>query len=263
MKNEIVKEVAEYMLLKDLITKIYPTGICSVVSDTFDFWRLVTRILPTLKEEIMNRDGKLVIRPDSGDPVRIICGYEKSEIKNKDGEYYCLETNKLLHEYEVKGLIQCLWDIFGGTKTYLGYKVLDNHIGAIYGDSITYIRAVQILERLKRKGFASTNIVLGIGSYTFQLTTRDVHGFAMKSTYTVVDGKGFEIFKDPKTDDGTKKSAKGLLRVDWDLGKLVLTDQCTEEEEKGGLLEPVFLDGKLLRTTTLAEIRNNVAGFDK
>jgi nicotinamide phosphoribosyltransferase len=162
------------------------------------------------------------------------------------------------------------------------YKVLDSHIGAIYGDSITTDRAIQICERLKAKGFASTNVVFGIGSYTYQYNTRDTFGFAMKATYGEVRidaPEGFkydngidciEIFKDPITDDGTKKSKKGLLQVnyqgcngscgicDHSCEPIVCYDQQTWEQEQKGLLTTVFKDGKLVKTTTLEEIRNKL-----
>jgi nicotinamide phosphoribosyltransferase len=246
------------------LMKLYPTGILSVVSDTWNLWDVCTKFLPELKSEIMARDGKLVIRPDSGDPVDIICGleegmaYDNPDANNRD---YC----------ESKGVIELLWDVFGGTINAQGYKVLDSHIGAIYGDSITLDRAIQICERLKVKGFASTNIVLGIGSFTYQYNTRDTFGFAMKATYGEIshdeecidnpDGRQWiearEIFKDPITDDGTKRSKKGLLRV-VQHEQLEVVDQQTWEGEKASLLTTVFKDGKLVKTTTLEEIRNKL-----
>jgi nicotinamide phosphoribosyltransferase len=135
---------------------------------------------------------------------------------------------------------------------------LDSHIGAIYGDSITITRATQICERLKEKGFASTNIVLGIGSYTYQYNTRDTFGFAMKATYGEVNGQGRAIFKDPITDDGLKKSAKGLIKVEHENGAYRLIDQVTWEQEGQGELREVFRDGKLLIDYTLAEIRQQM-----
>jgi len=261
---------SEIETFKRLILELYPDGIVSIVSDTWDFWQVITEFLPELYNEIMGRDGKVVIRPDSGDPVRIICGYTEDEVmRTSNGKVYiktyvdghCVWGDELM-ECEVKGLIQCLWDTFGGTTTEKGFKVLDSHIGAIYGDSITYGRAKAILERLIDKDFASTNIVLGIGSYTFQLVTRDTHGMAMKATYVVVNDEGREIFKDPKTDDGIKKSAKGLLRVDFDKDVLVLTDQCTIEQEKGGELQEVFRDSVITKEWTLQQIRDTVRSFD-
>jgi len=232
----------EFGTFKRLITEVYPKGIVSIVSDTWDLWKVLTEYLPALKEEIVNRNGKVVIRPDSGDPVDIICG-------NPDGK--TIE--------EKKGVIELLWDTFGGITNAKGYKELLPTIGAIYGDSINIARATQICERLKQKGFASTNVVLGVGSYTYQYNTRDTFGFAMKATYGEVNGEGREIYKDPITDDGTKKSAKGLIQIYKDQdGNYQLKDQCTWEEEKQGELREVFRDGKLLIDYTLANIRKRV-----
>jgi nicotinamide phosphoribosyltransferase len=224
-----------------LITEVYPKGIVSIVSDTWDLWKVLTDYLPRLKNEVIDREGKVVIRPDSGDPVDIICG-------KADGK----------HENERKGVIELLWDCFGGTTNAKGYKELIPQVGAIYGDSITLERARQICARLKAKGFASTNVVLGIGSYTYQYNTRDTFGFAMKATYGEVGGEGRAIFKDPITDDGTKKSAKGMMKIVAENGTYMLHDQATWAEEQTGELKEVFRDGKLLRDLTLAEIRATI-----
>ena len=226
------------------LLETYPTGILSVVSDTWDLWKVCTEHLVTLKEEILARDGKLVIRPDSGDPVDILCG---------------LET-LMLHEYrfedpQYKGVIELLWDVFGGTVNEQGYKVLDPHIGAIYGDSITIDRADEICARLESKGFASTNVVLGIGSFTYQYNTRDTFGFAMKATYVEVNREAREIFKDPITDDGTKKSATGLLSVHNGDGAYVLIDRTNWLGEDSGDLQTIYKDGQFSNQTTLDEIR--------
>jgi nicotinamide phosphoribosyltransferase len=226
------------------LIETYPTGILSIVSDTWDLWKVCTEHIVTLKDEILARDGKVVIRPDSGDPVDIICGLQTpmSEYGLKDAKY--------------KGVIELLWDVFGGTINEQGYKVLDSHIGAIYGDSITLDRAEQIFRRLEAKGFASTNIVLGVGSFTYQFNTRDTFGFAMKATYVEVNGEGREIFKDPITDDGTKKSATGLLVVKNDNdGSIFLTDRVTESIEDTGLLQNIYCNGEFYNETTLTEIR--------
>ena len=222
------------------LLKTYPNGILSVVSDTWDLWKVLTQYLPELKEEILNRDGKLVIRPDSGDPVAILCG--------------CDHENAIIS----KGVIELLWDEFGGYVNEQGYKVLNPKIGAIYGDSITLERAQQICERLKQKGFATTNVVLGIGSFTYQYNTRDTFGFAMKATYVEINGEGRAIFKDPITDDGTKKSAKGLIQLKRENSTIVLKDECTIAEEQEGILKTVFKNGKLIRETSLKEVRNNI-----
>lgn len=249
------------------LLNLYPTGILSVVSDTWDLWKVCTEYLPQLKEKILAREGKLVIRPDSGDPVNIICGFTRDSVKTYEGNLMLQDRVVMLKSIEErKGVIELLWDVFGGTVNEQGYKVLDSHIGAIYGDSITLERAREICERLKAKGFASTNIVLGIGSYTYQYNTRDTFGFAMKATYGEITHCGIkderegytesrEIWKDPITDDGTKKSAKGLLRV---TENFKLVDQQTWAGENTGLLTTVFKDGKLVKETTLTQIRERI-----
>ena len=183
-----------------------------------------------------------------------------------DKQYYFIDgcSVKSFEEIELtleqKGSIEILWEIFGGTVSEQGYKVLDSHIGLIYGDSITYKRAKDIFARLKAKGFATTNVVFGVGSYSLSSgISRDTLGMAVKSTGAIVDGNLVEMFKDPVTDDGTKKSAKGLLRVERDeSGKLVLFDQQTEEQEKQGLLVSVFKDGELLVDQKFSDIRNRI-----
>lgn len=232
----------EIATFERLIEKIYPAGIVSIVSDTWDFWKVITEFLPQLKTKILARNGKVVIRPDSGDPVKIIVG----------------DKNATPGSPEYKGAIECMWEVFGGTTTDKGYKLLDSHISLIYGDSITLQRQQAILNGLKEKGFCSFNVVLGIGSYTYEYVTRDTYGFAMKATYGEVNGEARNIFKDPKTDDGTKKSAKGLMQVTEVNGTLVMKDQCTWEEEKKGLLQTVFENGKIVNEQSLSEIRDRI-----
>ncbi len=235
----------------------YPKGIVSVVSDTWDLWKVCTEHVVTLKDEIMNRDGKLVIRPDSGNPVDILCGIPDATPLTQHKLQYRTLTGDISWK-EQKGVIELLWDVFGGTVNEQGYKVLDPHIGAIYGDSITVDRADEICERLEAKGFASTNVVLGIGSFTYQYNTRDTFGFAMKATYVEVGGDKREIFKDPITDDGTKKSATGLLCVtDFD-GEYILTDRVDWDTERRGELKSIYEDGVFYNQTTLTEIRERL-----
>lgn len=314
----------EFDLFKRLITEIYPKGFFSVVSDTWDFWQVVGEYLPKLKNEIMARDGRVVIRPDSGNPADILCGnikvddytnyswidsleeakedfaeclveevrentehgecgeneisgvfkYEDKYYKLKvsiewnryDKQYYYIDGSEIesFQEYELslenKGLIECLWDTFGGAVNEQGYKVLDSHIGAIYGDSITLELATEICKRLEQKGFASTNVVYGIGSYTYTYKTRDSLGFAIKASYAVVNGEERMLFKNPKTDDGTKKSLRGKVRVvKDDLGNIKVIDGLLQKEylelENQDILEDVFVNGKLVREQTFSEIR--------
>jgi nicotinamide phosphoribosyltransferase len=242
------------------LLETFPTGILSVVSDTWDLWKVCTHHVSVLKDKIMSRDGKLVIRPDSGNPADIVCGYNTAEIL----EYHDYDANHPSY----KGVVELLWDVFGGTVNDQGYKVLDPHIGVIYGDSITLERAEEICNRLASKGFASTNIVFGVGSFTYQYNTRDTFGFAMKATYVEVNGEGREIFKDPITDDGTKKSATGLLQVvkvfqSDSMGKLhengyMLVDKISWDEEKNGELKTLYKDGQFTNLATFDEIRKRL-----
>ncbi len=234
-------EESEYQTYYRLLTEVYPKGIVSIVSDTWDYWNVVTQTLPLLKNVIMSRDGKLVVRPDSGDPVKIICGdYEAPE-------------GSPAH----KGTVQLLWETFGGRVNEKGFKELDPHIGVIYGDSITPERALNISHILKSRGFASTNVVYGIGSFTYQYVTRDTFGFAIKATAGIVDGKEIHVFKDPKTDNGVKKSAKGWISVVREDNRLTMIDQLypSSPEMKDSLLIPVYQDGKLLIEYSLKDIR--------
>lgn len=248
--SEIEREIraeAEKRVFRRLITEIYPTDIVSIVSDTLDFWNVINVTAPSLKKEIMARkalspflpSGKVVFRPDSGDPVKIICG----------------DPNAPVGSNEWKGAVRILDEHFGHTLTEKGYKVLDSHVGLIYGDSITPKRAFQILDNLEKMGYASCNCVFGIGSYTYNYSTRDSIGAAMKSTSGKVGDQRRTIFKDPKTDSGVKKSARGLLRVELIDNEYVLFDDQTEEQEQQGELKTVFEDGAIVRETSLAEIR--------
>lgn len=307
-------DVGEFELFEHLMTNVYPNGFFSVVSDTWDFWKVVEEYLPKLKDKVLSRDGKVVIRPDSGDPVEILCGKNiistfknKKEITEELIEEFRSKKDLQSYEYlvsfkndylrgfgikskkvyrfkvervggsivygevepteisaEEKGLIECLWDTFGGEVNSEGYKVLDSHIGAIYGDSITLDRAEEILKRLELKGFASTNIVFGIGSYTYQYNTRDTFGFAMKATWAMVNGEERFLFKDPKTDDGTKKSLKGRIAVVKVNGELVVVDELNLSSYEANfsnidLLETVYENGNLIVDDSLSDIRSRLA----
>lgn len=231
----------------DRLLDLYPEGIVSVVSDTWNLWDVILKILPSLKEKILSRNGKLVIRPDSGDPVKIICGDS-----SKAGIYSLKEPVR-------KGVVELLWEIFGGTVNADGYKELDPHIGVIYGDAITYDRCQKICERLKEKGFASTNMVYGIGSYTYQYTTRDVYGFAMKATWVKIDGKDYDLFKKPVTDDGEKFSAIGRLAVlKNNLGILELINKATPSQQQESELGLMWENGKFLRKQSFQDVRSTL-----
>lgn len=220
----------------------HPNSMLSIVADTTDFWHNITVNLPILKDEIMARpdNAKIIIRPDSGDSYKIICGDPDADT-----------------EHERKGLIECLWDIFGGDINHKGYKVLDSHIGAIYGDGVNFEKAVRILNGLKAKGFASSNLVFGVGSLTYQNNTRDTLGFATKATAITINGVEKAIFKDPKTDNGLKKSQKGRVKV---LSRNEYIDGLNAQSDfSDDLLETIFENGKLLKTLSFEQVRANLA----
>jgi nicotinamide phosphoribosyltransferase len=210
-----IKQIAELISISEVLDK-YPDGILSWVSDTWDFWFVLTQLLPRLKTKIMARNGKLVIRPDSGDPVKIINGDPEAPF---DTPAYW-------------GAIRLLGRTFGTTVNRKGFRELDSHIGLIYGDSITLTRAEAIFRGLARNEYASSNVVLGIGSYTYQATTRDVFGYAMKATAMTFDGVEIPLFKDPVTDDGTKKSFKGFLTTRLIDGEYKTIDGLSFEEAR-------------------------------
>lgn len=256
----------EFELFQRLIRDEYPSGVVSLVSDSYDFWRVITEYTVRLKDDIMARKpdalglAKVVFRPDSGDPVRIVAGYSEDEITRINGVIRTKNGGVVLQEHEAKGAIACLWDVFGGTVTDKGYKLLDSHVGLIYGDSITMHRMQEILERLAKKGFASGNMVFGIGSYTYNYLTRDVLGSAVKATFGIVNGETRSIFKAPKTDNGTKHSAKGLLRVVEEDGTFKLYQDVSIEEylEPGHAWSTYYYKGMLRLSPSLEDIRARI-----
>lgn len=242
-----------------LITEVYQSGTVTIVSDTYNLWNLVDNVLtdPEVKEAIMNRKGKVNIRPDSGDPVKIICGDKSAMEENIDVRL------KGFAKTVNKGLVQRLFEIFGGTKNKKGFIEIDPHIGSVYGDSITPERAKAMCEGLMEKGFVTVSVGLGIGSYTYQYVTRDTLGFALKATAEVANGEFRAIYKDPATDsDRFKKSQKGLVAVVFEDGEYKLIDRLTPETIKnvnGNMLEDVLVDGEFVRIQTFDEIRRIVA----
>ncbi|MDR2524016.1 MAG: nicotinate phosphoribosyltransferase [Candidatus Nomurabacteria bacterium] len=245
-------EVKAYLALIHPDTGVFPSGNITIVSDTYDFWGVVDNILPKIKGVVMRRQGKVSLRPDSGDPVKIICG-------DPDSDDPTIR----------KGLIERLYEIIGGTVNSKGYKVLDPHIGAVYGDSITPQRALDICQRLMDKGFASTNVVFGIGSYTYQYNTRDTQGYGYKATAAIINGEFVKIFKDPKTDrdkeNNFKKSQKGLVAVVRDeKGELQLVDDLDfdglRQYDAVNMLRPVYFNGDFVKDAlcTFDEIRQRV-----
>ena len=234
----------EITLLRRLLTEIYPNTSFSCVLDSYDYWNIIDNVLPQLKKEILEHNGCMLMRGDSGDCVEVVT---KTVFK--------------------------LWDIFGGTINSKGYKVLDPHVKAIYGDSITVQRCEEIYKILTKNGFACSNVALGVGSFSFQCIeedgilkpfTRDTFSSCIKATYCEIDGKPFPIFKNPK-DGGFKKSQKGCCVVHEinEVGDLAFEDGKTWKEavnDKNNLLDTIFVDGKITKEFTLAEVRNKLHG---
>lgn len=234
---------------KNVVFRVHPNGFVSIVSDGRDFWQVFKTVLPELKEGIKARKGgaigdRVVIRPDSGDPIKIVCG----------------DPDAPVGSLEYKGAVQCLWEIFGGTRTDKGYKLLDPCVGLIYGDAITLGRAEEIMRQLSLKGFASINCVFGIGSYTYQYNTRDTFGFALKTTAAVIDGKEMQVFKDPVTDSGIKKSQKGRVAVLKDGDSFKFIDGLSLDDViEGDQLVEIYRDGKMLIDESWSTIKKRLA----
>jgi len=243
----------EISLVRRLLTEAYPDKSFSMVSDSYDYWNLVDNILPQLHSEIMEHNGTLLVRGDSGDPVDIV-------------------TQTVFH----------LWNQFGGTVNSKGYKVLDPHVKALYGDSITLDRCRAIYDILEKNGFACNNVSLGVGSFSMQCMesidaaheeihyypfTRDTLGIAVKATYCEdSDGRQIQIFKNPKTDTGHfKKSQKGCCAVHYNADRAAFeyTDGMSLDEahsDPDNKLLPVFENGHMVREYTLDMVRRNLHG---
>lgn len=226
----------EITMLRRLLTEIYPRTSFSVVLDSYDYWNVIDNVLPQLKEEIMSHQGCMLMRGDSGDCVEVVT---KTVFK--------------------------LWETFGGTVNSKGYKVLDSHVKAIYGDSITVQRCEQIYRILMKNGFACSNAALGVGSFSFQCIeengvlkpfTRDTFSSCIKATYCEIEGKPYPIFKNPK-EGGFKKSQKGCCVVFEENGVLQYRDGLDwgEASSSDNLLQTVFKDGGLVKEQSLREIR--------
>ena len=263
VKEGMTEREAETEVFRRLIQDVYPSGIVSIVSDSYDFWGTITDTARELKDIILARTGspigvdKLVFRPDSGDPVEVVCGKTVKQMVSQGPLTW--EEDVPVDGPEGKGAVEVLWDIFGGTINEKGYKVLNPKVGLIYGDGITLRRAQEILEKLEAKGFASSNIVFGIGSYTYQYVTRDTLGVAMKATYSEIDGKSVDIYKSPKTDAG-KTSAKGLLKVVKQDNEYKLIDGCTWEEfhASDNELKLLYDEGEFINTPTWDVVKQNL-----
>lgn len=212
-----------------------PTGILSVVSDTYDYWEVVDEVLPVLKEKVMARDGKLVLRPDSLDNV-------------SEGLVRTLES---------------LWNTFGGVTNSKGYKVLDSHVGVLHGEGVTLDNIHEYFDAIVSAGFSPENLVFGVGAYVYSvLASRDSFGQALKATSATVNGIERAVFKDPKTKtESFKKSLKGRVIVSGDSGNYRVKDGYVSSEiiEENNALKTIFNNGKTQgEITKFSKIRERV-----
>jgi nicotinamide phosphoribosyltransferase len=197
----------------------------SVVCDSYDAINAVDKLFGTcLRTQIMSRKGKTVIRPDSGDPVQM--------------------SRKVL---------EILWNRFGGTVNDNGYKVLDPHVGVIYGDYISLAMIDNILKEVTvNRKFAPSNIIFGMGGRLLQGVNRDTLGMSFKCSSAKIGGEWRDVYKEPKT-DSFKISKRGKLRLSRNTMcgfETFPKDSGTQDE-----LVTVFKDGDVLKTWTFDEIR--------
>lgn len=317
-------EIPTFKYLFDLYKNVSFAAVC----DSYDFWNVLTNILPNNFMEEINERGRrgvfIGVRHDSAEPVDALCGtvpvldeksvlsFEKFKVigttqfyrlvidetcnVREGGKDRLIEYNNEVYymepfgdndryfsvdkvtptgwtsyailkplnrprTWEEKGMVETMYEIFGGTANSKGYKVLNPGIKAVYGDSITITRAKKIYERLAAKGFAANNVSLGVGSFSFQALenedgtlspfTRDTASIAIKCTHSkYVDEYGTicerHVFKDPKNFSG-KKSQKGLCRIFFNEdGNLTYEDELYEKDliGKNSALIPYFKDGQ-------------------
>ena len=206
----------------------YPTGLVACVSDSFDIIRACRDYWGTaLRDKILSRDGRLVIRPDSGDPVQTL-----------------------------KQIFHILWDKFGGTTNDKGFKVLDPHVRVIQGDGVNFESISDICNMMIEEGFSIENIAFGMGGALLQKVDRDTQKFAFKCSSITINGEEAEVRKNPieinekgERVQSFKKSKAGRLKL--------VNGQTVEHshDEDGDELVEVFLNGKVMKEWTFEEVR--------
>lgn len=217
----------EPLVLKQLLDN-HPTGVLSVVSDSYDIYNFVEKYVgEKFKAEILARDGKFVVRPDSGEPTEV-----------------------------VPRLLNILWDKFGGTTNKKGFKVLDPKVGLIWGDGIDYDGIAAILRVIVNEGYCASNMVFGQGGGLLQKINRDTQRFAFKSSAQKIAGEDWrDIFKDPI--EGGKSSKKGRLVLLKDEAGEYYTDKMVIENDPNDHLQTVFLNGELVIEYDFNEVVEN------
>jgi len=220
--------------------KQYPTGLVACVSDSYNIYDACEKMWGgVLKDEVLARDGTLVIRPDSGE-----------------------------HTIVLPKLLNILWDRFGGVTNSKGYKVLDPHVRVIWGDGINIDTIPLILDSVMNAGFSTDNLAMGMGGCLLQAVNRDTQKFAFKCSMAVINGEEVEVFKDPVDDHG-KVSKKGRLLLSPYHGvdangyatycTIPLKDCTGILTGTTDALVEVFRDGRILVNHKFSEIRERAA----
>ena len=223
-------EDGEFEVVRNLI-KTYPMGILSVVSDSYSIENAVNMYCTELKQDILGRNGKFVVRPDS---------------PRFEGD---------TPQDQILWIVKKLDEGFGHTVNSKGYKVLDSHVGVIYGDSLTEVDIRNSLELLLLNGYSAEASVYGCGGYLLQRLHRDTLRFAIKSSAQCRNGVWTDVYKAPK--DISKASKRGQLSVArYDGGDWVTLskDLILEHDDQ---LKTVFLNGELVNPITFDEVRMN------
>lgn len=205
--------------------KQYPDGLVACVSDSWDIFKAIEIWGTIFKEAIMCRNGTLVIRPDSGDPVEI--------------------DLKILQELE---------KYFPVNVNEKGYKVLDSHVRIIQGDGIDYEMIIKILDNLEKNGWSADNIAFGSGGGLLQKMNRDTQKCAFKCSLAIIDGKEVYVYKDPITDPG-KKSKKGYLTLHKNEDGTFETKCDGNHDFENDILVTVFNNGDLVKEYNFDEIK--------
>lgn len=223
--------------------ELHPNVPVSIVSDTYDIYRVLTEYVDILFDDIMSRpDGAPVIfRPDSGIPNDVLCG-----------------NNLSSDERVQKGCIRLLDDKFGSTTNTKGFQVLSPKVGLIYGDAMYLDRYKEGVRRMREElMFAASTLPIGVGGI-LRSGTRDTIGFTMKATHVTRFGKPIDIWKHPVTDPH-KNSYKGYVGVFRGVdGEIHTRDQLSSMDEPGSLLVPVHRNGEVLVKPSLNGMRRLV-----
>lgn len=245
--NWEINLLAEMCFILYLITEVQPTGMMTYVSDTYDYWGVISQVLPVIKDAILARDGCFSVRPDSGNPVHIICGDHGMNDPERP---------------EWHGTLNMLLGIFGYSINSKGCKVLPKQIRMIYGDAITPEITKSVCEWCVNNKVSIENLAFGIGAYTYQYVTRDTRGYAIKATDCIHENFGeLPIYKQPKTDPG-KKSPRGCVAIVKENDGYMMIDGLTLKESLSfpdNIMVKKFENGKMYNQESIDTIRQRLS----